>query len=337
MPRLLILLFLATAAVAENAPPTTYPQDFTPHPCAPDAAAVCEAVPAGQIAARGTTFRGYDIHQEWIDAHYDEMVQAFRPLCAKAGSCFTNKNNDWVYCLDMVREDFLAQCDRFSVGSPDRDQCTMFAMTYYVALGAKTKLHDEARRCVAKQPPATEERTLEAWFTRPSFTANFEGELLIHAIDAETRLPVRAKLSIDSEAPLRSTEGPVPTTGYPSRWKARMARVKTENGRRELAAPTVTVTAEGYKPLALKMPIAVPMLVAEMTPKQLKRGKNKFTVTVRDAETGKTMRGRVMAGDLAIGETDQPLELTVAAGEKVPQIWVMSLYDKYGDVVVSAP
>lgn len=336
MRKVLILILLATAAIAENAPrPSIYPTDFKPQACAPDAAAVCVAVPAGQLRSYATTFRGYNLHQEWIDAHYDEMVKSFQPTCAKVASCFTIKGNDWVYCLDVVREDFLAQCDRFPEGSLDRDQCTMFAMTYYVALGAKTKLHEQAQKCVAQQPAATAERTLEAWFTQQSYAVDFEGEVMIHAIDAETRLPVRAKLSMDGEAPLRSTEGPIPTTGYPSKWKARMARVPTASGRRELVAPTVTLAAEGYKPLKMQMPITVPSLVAEMKPKQLKRGKNKFTVTAKDAVTGKPVRGRVMADNVAIGETDQPLELVLRAGEK-PEIWVMSLYDKYGDVVVTA-
>jgi hypothetical protein len=336
MRKLLILLLLATAAMAENTPRRpAYPADFKPQACAPDAAAVCVAVPAGQLRSHATTFRGYELHQEWIDAHYDEMVKAFQPICAQVANCFTINNNDWVYCLDIVREDFLGQCDRFPAGSADRDQCTMFAMTYYVALGAKTKLHGEAQKCVARQPAATTERTLEAWFTQPSYAVDFDGEVIIHAIDAETRLPVRAKLSTDAEAPLRSTEGPVPTTGYPSKWKARMARVLTADGRRQLVAPTVTVTADGYKPLQLKMPIAVPSFVAEMKPKQLKRGRNKFTVTAKDSVTGKPVRGRVMAGNVALGETGQPLELVLRAGEKRPQIWVMSLYDKYGDVVVT--
>jgi hypothetical protein len=71
-----------------------------------------------------------------------------------------------------------------------------------------------------------------------------------------------------------------------------------------------------------------------MTPAKLHPGKNRVTVTARDAESGKPVEGRVMAGELVAGDTDQLLEIEVPRRGKAPEIWVTSLFDAYGDVVV---
>jgi hypothetical protein len=336
MKTILALLLLATSALAETPTRETFPSDYTPQPCAADTAAVCQSFPRSRLASYGTTFRGYDIHYEWIDAHWDEMVKVFSPMCAKIANCFTVKDNDWVYCVDLLRDEFVSGCDRFPAGSKDRDQCTMFAVTYYVGLGPKSKLHQESQECVAKQPPPTKERTLTAWITPDNFDMDFDGEVKVYAYDSETHIPVRARITTDSETPFRSTEGPNPTAGYASKWRAGLKRLPNTTGRREFATPTVTLQATGYTPLTLPIPIAVPKMKIEVAPslKSLKPGIHTITVTTRDAATGKTVPARVMAGEVPLGSSNKPLTLEVKKGEKLPEIWVTSFYERYGDQVV---
>ena len=331
------LLLLATTAFAQTPPREPFPSEYVASPCAADADAVCESFPQAQMRAFAKTFRGYSLEQQWADAHWDEMRALFAPFCKKIGNCFTNLNNDWVYCLDLARDDFLGTCSRFPEGSHDRDQCTMFAMTYYVGLGPKTKLHAAAQECAKQTPAPAALRKLEGWIQTTPLRIDHDGELLIQAIDAETRVPVRAKVTINGDGELRSTEGPVPTTGYPLKWKAKMVQVPDGKGHRKIVAPTVTFTADGYEPLTVQMPIPIPTMAVEMTPAaaKLRRGKNEITITARDTVTGKPVWGRVYAGETVLGETNKPLTLELQRGQKRPEIWVMSLYDRYDDVVVA--
>ena len=56
----LVFCALALSAFAADKPQReTYPSDYKPAPCAPDAMAVCESFPQTQIVDYGTTFRGF--------------------------------------------------------------------------------------------------------------------------------------------------------------------------------------------------------------------------------------------------------------------------------------
>ncbi|HEX8617804.1 MAG TPA: hypothetical protein VF911_09495, partial [Thermoanaerobaculia bacterium] len=304
---LALLLLIAGSAFAQTTPlRDKFPSDYKPSPCAADADAVCESFPQHKFTQFATAFRGFDMHQEWVDEHWDEMRAAFKPYCAKMGNCFTVKDNDWVYCLDLLRTDFIKECDRFPAGTKDRDQCTMFAVTYYVGLGAKTKLHAAAQSCMAKQPqPAT--RTLAAFVEPEKISIIHNGKFTVHAYDAETHIPVRAFMSIESGT-LKSLEGSTPKTGYANEWKARLKRVPNAQGHKDVVAPVVTLEAPGYEKLTFAMPIDVPTMTVEITPSpdQWKVGMNVITVTARDAATGKPVFGRVMAEDMVLGETNKP-------------------------------
>ncbi len=333
---LAVLLLTGATLFAGDVPPREpFPSDYKPQPCAPSAEAVCDSFPMRKITNYASAFRGFDIDSAWVDAHWEEMRQAFLPLCGKMGNCFTVAQNDWVFCLDMQRTAMLATCDRYPAGSRDRDQCTMFATTYFIGLGAKTELHENAQKCAAET--AAGERTLEVWMTPETIGPDFNGKLTMHAIDAETRIPVRARFSIDSPGSLRSTEGPVPTTGYESIWEPTLKRVPNANGHRDVIVPTATFEAKGYQPFTLRMPMTVSKMIVEMSPRadELRRGINTVTITARDAETGKPVEARVMAGEYVLGETNKPLQIEISRGRKRPEIWVTSLYDRYSDVVVA--
>jgi hypothetical protein len=333
---LLLVILLAFPALAQNQGPIreVFPSDYTPNPCAADTAAVCKSFPMEQMSEFGGTFRGFDIRQEWVNEHWAEMTKAFAPLCAKMASCFTVKDNDWVFCLDILREDFIATCNRFPEGSEDRRQCTMFAMTYYIGLGAKTQLHKASQDCIATKP-AAEGRKLQVWLQPQTFDFYFDDLMTVFAYDAETHIPVRAVVTIDGGT-LRSTEGPISTAGYPTKWHAGMKQVTNAQGHRDLVGPTLTLTATGYEQLTMPIPIEVPKAIVEMTPSaaELKPGTNTITVTARDATTGKPAELRVMAGDRVLGKTNSPLQFELVPGKKRPEIWVTSLYSRYSDVVI---
>jgi hypothetical protein len=337
LPLVLLALSLVLPAAAQEVTREIFPSDYTPSPCAPSTEAVCASFPKNRMAASALTFRGYELHNEWIDANWDQMLVSLKPLCARIASCLTVKDNDWPYCLDLAREEMLASCKtRFAAGTYDRDQCIMFNMTYYIGFGSKKRVHDEAQACTNAQPPA--ERTLVAWMEPAKLAIDHDGLVTLYAYDAETRIPVRARLKVEGPSKVKLTsDGPIITAGYPVKWKLRLPRVPNADGHTDLVVPNITLEATGYKPLVMPTPVEIPRMIVEMSPSpdKLKVGKNVITVTARDAATGKPVSARVMAEDMVLGETNQPLELELTRRDKRPEIWVTSLYDHYSDVVVA--
>ena len=335
MKKLILLLVLALPALASAPAREVFPSDYKPNPCAADADTVCQSFPQYKMSSYAGNFRGFNLSQQWVNDHWDEMLPAFKSICGKMGNCFTVKGNDWVFCLDLMRNSFVATCDRFPEGSEDRRQCVWFSTIYFIGLGGKTKLHESVQECAAKLPPSTELRKLEAWFVPSMLPNDFDDQLTAFAYDAETKIPVRARIAIDGGV-LKSIEGPVATTGYAVKWRAGLKRVPNAQGHTDVIAPTATFTFDGYEPLTIPIPMDVPKLVVEMTPSELKRGTNAINITVRDAVTGKPVEMRVMANDRVLGNANRaPLQLEWERGEKRPEIWITSLWDRYSDIVVA--
>ena len=91
-------------------------------------------------------------------------------------------------------------------------------------------------------------------------TADFVYRDLLNRL-VNTTIAPGAKISIDGTSQLRSTEGPKPTAGYPSRFRAKLTRVDDGHGHQTVVPPTVTLKATGYKTLTLQLPIAVPKML----------------------------------------------------------------------------
>lgn len=334
---LLLILFAALPLFAEPASRDPLPSDYTPSPCAPEAGAVCETFTKQTFAKFGAKFRGFSLDRKWIDAHWDEMRAAFLPSCAKIANCFTIPGNPSTFCLDLARDEFQLPCDRFERGTRDHDQCTMFATTWFIGLGIKKELHSEAQSCATKAATG-ETRRLEAWTDPSRIASNFDGKLRIYAIDAESRIPVRARIASDGPGSFRSTEGPVPTAAARLEWDPRLKRVPNAAGHTDVAAPSFTLSADGYEPLTIPAPIEVHTMILEMSPTaaELRPGKNIVTITARDSATGQPVEARVMVGATTIaGETNKPFELVIERDREIPEIWVTSLFDRYSDVVVA--
>jgi hypothetical protein len=337
MKKTLLLFLLALPALSTIGQTPVlrdkFPSDYKRSPCAPDTAAVCRSVDKVDIVEHGSVYRGFDISPVWLDAHWDELITAFTPLCTKAANCFTVKSNDWVFCFDLLGQDFLDTCLRFPEGSEDRKQCRMVSIVYYLGTGGKSELQKAAQDCAAGQP-AGELRNLTAWVQPGHFDFGYDDDITVYAYDSETHIPVRARLTIDGGT-LRAVHG-MPASGGTAGWRAGFKHVTNARNRRELVVPTATLEAEGYNTLTFPFPIDVPTVKTEVTPPpaQWKTGKNTITITATDSATGKPAELRVMAGDTILGNTNQPVTLNLGRGKKHPEIWLTSLFEQYGDVVV---
>lgn len=336
MRRLLgILVFLAVPLLAQ--PRQTFPSDFTPSPCA-DVSKVCLTFNQSQFADVAA-IRGFDIGQEWVDAHWKELTDAMRPTCAKVATCFATPGTAFTFCNDIVEHEILAICDRYPKGTTDNEKCNMFVRTYWAGHDRRSKPgFTEMQACAAAQPKSAAERTLDWWMVPAAIGADYEGKFTVYAIDAETRVPVMAKIFVESKVPIYA-EGPPkgqPTAYYRIPWRAQFVREPNAEGHSNVRPPQVRIEAPGYRTVTFAMPIEVPKMIVEMNPpaSKLKRGRNKVTITARDAATGQPVEARVMLGPSTIlGKTNEPIDVPV--GAKREEIWVTSLYNRYSDVVVA--
>ncbi len=332
---LAILLILAGPALAQSRQP--YPDDYEPSRCA-TAAPVCKTFTQSQFADIAA-IRGFDIGQEWVDAHWRELSEALAPACAKIATCFAAPGNDSTFCNDIVSQEvFATTCNRYPQGSVDREKCSFFVRVYLFGHDRNSSEPWKKIQECAKAETTGGERTFEWWVSPASFGTDYPGSFTVYAIDSVTRVPVRAKVHIQSKQQVYAPDAPngLPTTFYPVPWKPRLARVPNAQGHQDVAAPRVRIEAPGYRTATFPLPMTVPAMTVKMEPdpSKLKRGKNTVTITARDAATGEPVEARVMAGSTVLGRTNVPLELEIVKGQKRPEIWVTNLYDEYSDVVV---
>lgn len=333
---LALLLFLATPLLAQTREP--FPADYKASACA-SVAEVCKTFNQSQFA-EVAALRGFDIGQEWADAHWAEMTEALAPSCAKIAACFATPNNDFTFCNDVVFEDvFATACNRFPEGSRDREKCSFFIRTYMFGHDRNSSAPWKKMQECAKAQPSTAERTFEWWMVPATIGPDYKGSFTIYTLDTETRLPIRARVLLNVKGTLYAPDSPdgLPTTFYPVPWKPKFVRVPNAQGHRDVASPQVRVEAPGYRAVTLDLSMTIPTMTITMDPdpSKLKRGKNKVTITARDTATGAPIEARVMGGQSVLGKTNEPFDLEIVKGQKRPEIWVTSLFDRYSDVVVA--
>ena len=325
-PLIAVLLLLSPAALARD----PFPADYKPAPCA-QREKVCQSFPQSQMAEIAA-MRGVDVGQEWIDAHWTEMMQALDPVCSKLATCFATAGNDNLFCVDVFTPEAMSLCNRFPAGSKDREKCNGFMAAYTTGVDHNSKpVWQEMQSCaVARKTDG--ERTFEHWMVPNGDT------FAVYAIDTETRVPVQARVILPpTKKPVfaDSADGQ-PATFYNIAWKPQLVRVPNTQGHRDVAPPELRIEAPGYRTETFRMDVEVPQMKVEMNPpvSKLRRGKNRVTITATDAATGKPVEARVMGGELVLGKTNEPFELEWKKGTKLPEIWVTNLYDRYSDVVV---
>ena len=334
---LAILLVLATPALAQPRQP--FPDDYKASPCA-SAANACKTFRQSQFAAVAG-IRGFDIGQEWVDSHWAELTEVLAPWCDKIASCYAIPGNDFTFCNDLVADQVYATtCDRYPEGSRDREKCAFFVRTYFTGQDRNSREPwEKIQECAKAQPPASGERTLDWWTSVDTIDAGYPGYFYVYTIDSETRVPVRARVVLDVKPTVYSTESPdgLPTSFYKVPWKPKLVRVPNASGRRDVMPPEVRIEAPGYQTVSFRMPMTVPSMIVKMDPdaSKLGRGRHKVTITAVDAATGEPVEARVMGGNHVLGKTNVPFELEIAKGEKRPEIWVTSLFDRYNDVIVA--
>lgn len=280
--------------------------------------------------------RGLTIEKEWIDAHWDEMMRAMAPWCAKAATCYATGANTYLWCNDMVGPRVPSMCEMYPEDSEDRARCGLLSRVMWMGFDrlAKPRWLD-VRECV-KASAVPGERTLDVWIEPAQFDASWDGTFTVFAIDAATRVPVMARVVLEGQK-IRGEDHPdgKPSTGLPLRWTLTWKRVPNADGHHDFAPPLFSVSAPGYRTVTFPVPAEPPRLVVEMTPKSLKAGRNAVTVAVRDAATGQPVEMRVMAGTATAGRSNEPFVLDVPPGSKLPEIWITSLFGRYADVVVA--
>ena len=334
-PALAFLILFTSAALAQAPAREAFPSDYTPSACAPTS--VCKSFNQSQFA-EVAALRGYDIGQEWVDAHWKELTEALRPSCTKVATCFATAGNHFTFCNDILQDEVYRVCERYEPGSTDRTKCDFFIRTWWAGADRRSREPWEAAQaCAATQ--ASAERTLLTWMVPEKIDASYKGTFIIHALDSETRVPVQARVHVQSKEPIYAedaTDG-LPTTSLRVPWQPKLTRIPNANGHRDVAPPEVRVEAAGYRTVTFRLPVDVPTMKVEMTPppKKLKKGRNTVTIVARDAATGELVEARVMGGYAVLGKTNEPFELELTKGQKRPEIWVTSLYDRYSDVVVA--
>jgi hypothetical protein len=333
---LAILLVFAAPLLAQPRQP--FPDDFKPSPCA-SAAPVCKTFKQSQFHAVAA-LRGLELGQEWVDAHWKELSEALAPACAKIATCFAT--NHFTFCNDVVFDEVYATtCNRYPEGSVEREKCGFFVLTYLTGHDRNSREPwEKIQECAKAQPPADGERTFEWWMSPATIGADYPGHFYVYTIDSETRVPVTTRILMDVKQPIYATEvaSGLPTSFFKVPWKQpKLVRVPNAEGHRDVAPPEVRLEAPGYKTVTFRLPMDVPKMTVKMSPdpSKLTRGKNTVTITAVDAATGEPVEARVMGGHAVLGKTNVPFELEVVKGQKRPEIWVTSLYDRYSDVVVA--
>lgn len=342
MKKTLGLLLLAAASLSAFAARPTighqpFPANYTPHPCAP--ASACASLSKSEVADVAATMRGYSLRQEWVDKHWDEMLALIQPTCAKLATCYATPGNQSLFCMDLLFPEFWGLCDRYPAGSEMNEQCSMFMRIYSLRADLQDKkLGQQAQACAAEKTPRTGTRPMKVWMSPDSIGEGYDGKFTVYALDPETNVPIQALVTMSDGTRLSArAPGGKPWTNYEIKWPVKFNRVTNSAGHIDLVPPSITVTADGFEPVTLRMPAQPRIVIVEMSPAagKLKRGRNSVTVNARDAETGKPVELRVMLGETILGDTNKPLEIELKKGEKRPEIWATSLFNLYSDVVIA--
>jgi len=333
---LFLLLFAASFASAQERQP--FPDDFTSSPCA--VAGTCVSYDRSQLRSAAFTMLGLSPNGQWFDDHYDQLTKLYAPICRKHATCLATPGNNFLFCDDLLIREYRAVCDRTfppSTNAFDHEQCREFTEIW--ALGVD--MHASGFATQGQQ--CAKEQHLDVMHTKPpivwvvpaTIPRDYDGDIYVYAIDPDTHVPVRADIDIEKQL-IRAPANPTgkTSTGYPFKWTHKFNRVKNAEGHEDLAPPTLTLNPEFYPPVIITLPATPPKMIVEMTPAKLRAGVNKVIVKSRDAETGQPVEARVMIGRDAVGETNEPIVITLQRGMKVPEVWVTSLFDAYSDVVV---
>ena len=336
MTRFLIAAMLLSTPVFAQRP--IFPDDYKTNDCAP--ANTCITYPTGEFKGAANAFFGWDMDPVWLEKHDAELRAAFEPFCRKHATCFTVPNNVDMFCNDIFSREIYAWCQKtYPDGkSHDGEQCREYAQVYALGVDQNARaIWGTAHACALKNP-VTHTKPLDVWMTPDPLPYGYRKDVQFYAIDPDTHVPVYARVTFEDHivyAP--SNPNGQTATYYPFPFAFHLIRVANAEGHTDVVPPMVTVSADGYPDLKFRLhTLPPPRVTVEMTPplSKLHHGENKVTVSAHDPE-GKPVEMRVMAGDRVAGPANQPITIDWPKGEKRPEIWVTSLFNRYNDVVVT--
>ncbi|MGZ4779829.1 MAG: hypothetical protein ACXVIJ_05345 [Thermoanaerobaculia bacterium] len=337
----LLLIWKAAAGYAADVQRPAFPDDFTPTNCP---TIDCRSYKPSEMRSSAASTLGLSLDEKWLQAHLPELQPDFEVLCRKITSCFATPPNNNLFCLDIISSEFTNICDRHfdkEKMPQDHQACFETVETYLLGLDQRMGPRFEATRaCAEKNDPVRTNKTLDVWMV-PS-TIKLPAKLVpmtVFAIDKDTHVPVMARMTIQGQI-VYAPANPAgwTSTGYPFKWPVKYVRVPNAQGHEDSVAPTITLDAEGYPQVVLRMPVDAPRVIVSMQPDAAKLlpGKNyRVTVTAKDATTGEIVYGRVMAGNMVVGATNQSFELDLRKKKQRPEIWVAEPSNSASDYVVA--
>jgi len=331
----LVLLLLATALRAENAPREIFPSDYTPSSCAPPVS--CISFDDSQMGDAAFRFLALELDLNWIQKHAPEIKAAIAPLCRKHATCQTMPMNSYMFCDDVLAAETRPLCDTMFPIATDphgSQQCKRYVETYLMGIDQNAiKTWKQAQACTAKQPPVTHTKPLIVWMSPESLPYDYKGDVTFYAIDPDTKVPVLATVKFEGQT-LFAPVNPAGATAsyYPFPLPFKYVRVPNGNGHTDAVPPLVTVTAPGYPDSSFRLPAVVPKAIVEMQPPTI--GSGPVTVVARDSISGKPIDGRVMLGNDEVGFTNQPITIAWTRGTKRPELWLKPYLNRYSDVVL---
>ena len=328
----LALLLSATPLLAQQH--DLFPPSFTTSPCA--AANSCETFTDSELPSSAFSFYGLKLDMHWVEMHRDEVLKAMEHACKRHATCLATPGNTYWFCDDVLTTEVHALAKNMFPGD---NQFKNFIEVWLLGIDIKAKAKwDVAQKCARSLPPQQHTKPLEIWMSPPVLPPNYKGKVTFYALDPDTHLPVLTNFAFEGQI-VYATANPagLPATVYPFDYTVRYKRVPNAEGHRDVVAPIMTATAEGYPTVKFPLAAEIPKMIVEMKPPpdKLHRGKNTFAIEAHDATTGKPVEARVMMGDDPIGETNAPITVELNRKLEHPEIWVTSLFDRYSDVVVA--
>jgi hypothetical protein len=261
----LFLLIASTAGAQQPPARESFPNDYTPSPCAP--AGTCVGYSKGEMPNAAFALLGLQIDVRWLDAHYDQMMELFAPTCRKHATCLATPGNNFLFCDDVLVREYRAVCDKVfpkSKNATDFEQCHEFTEIFALGVDMHAKAFaDTGQQCAKeKHLDVMHAKPPIVWIEPQTIPRGYKGYITVYAIDADTHVPVRADITIENQiiyAPANPA-GNV-ATGYVFNWPIKYKRVKNADGHEDLAPPEVTVKPELYPPVTFTMPSTPPKMI----------------------------------------------------------------------------
>jgi hypothetical protein len=334
MRKTLLTLLISVCALADE-PRPTFPDDYTPSPCA-QSEGLCVTFKPSELLHFGARALASYVDGAWLKKHWDELTPKYAPYCAKLATCYAQAPNDFLFCDDVVLTSTRSICAHFPEGSDDRQQCLFFLKSYNTGIQLNSiATWRAAQACAAKLPPSATLRKLDWWMVPAQLPAGFNGKFTIYTTDAETHVPIQANIKIGDEIiyAKRAPSG-LPMTFFEVDWKTKLVRAD-----RVVVPPTIKVETAGYEAITFPLPLEIPKILVDMTPSTLEAGKNEVTFFARDSATNKPVDARILFGETLIGHVDirtGKLTATIdVQGSKRAEIRATSPFDAWSDVVIA--